>query len=130
MKKWFFVTLLLFSHLAHAQAPVSMKFENGGLKDRTVVEIVIKDNTLSGTYSIERDYEATTAEKYSFTAIKPAPDKMEVSFSGGKIPYDLPKGATKPVWQFKGKQLIIPTQGMNHQTNQISNYDMAFDAVL
>ncbi|MBX7149482.1 hypothetical protein K1X76_10420 [bacterium] len=128
MKRIFAILLALVAPTVWAQGTSSMKFENGGLKDRTVVELVINNNTLSGTYTIEKDYDATTAEKHLFTAVKTAPDKMEISFKDGKIPYELPKGATKAVWLFKGTQLIIPTQGMNYQTNQISNYDMAFDA--
>ncbi len=120
-----FMTALLFALPVVAQDKC---FENSGLKDGHTIEFKVSGSKVSGEFSIARDFNVETTERYGFTGSKIG-SSLSVKFTG-KQPDSLPASPSVKKWALVGsgesEKLRVTLFGRNYNTNKWSNYTVDY----
>lgn len=129
-----FPSLLLIAVLSSSFTLAQTKrrcFVNEGLKDRHTVELTMTGAKVAGVYTVEKGYDESAAEKYSFAGTTRDGSHLQIKFEGTAMPYEIPKGYRSIVWTLtrrgRVEVLKIRTYGKNYETNKYSAYVMEFE---
>lgn len=123
------LVILLFTLSAFATAFGQDKcFENNGLKDSHVIEMVVNGKAVTGSFGIAADYDENNVKRYDFTG-SIIGTVISVKFSG-QAPAELSASPSSKRWTIiraaSGEKLRVTLYGKNYNTNRWSNYTVDY----
>lgn len=119
-----FIGVVIAVLLAGSISAQDKCFENNGLKDGHVIEMVIRGTAVTGTFGVAADYDENNVKRYEFIGTV-AGSTITVKFPNGS-PAELPASPSSKRWTIirtaSGEKLRVTLYGKNYNTNKWSNY--------
>lgn len=122
--------LLIIAFCAAAAFGQMKCFQNDGLKDRHRITMAMERRTVTGVFTVIREYDAAKTEDFPFTGPRSA-NEMTVNFPGGKFPEELFSKAKRITWAVEDsgdtEVLRVKLYGMKYEVGLYETYSVVYE---